>query len=204
MTSSPFPMGPIPALRGRAVVVAGDDIDTDRIIPARFLKCITFEGLGSQVFADDRAERPASHPFDHPAAQGASLLVVNRNFGCGSSREHAPQALMRWGIRAVVGESFAEIFYGNCLALGIPCFTAPHDLVLSLQAALAAIPTLELVVCLDSLRLEAADGQSWQLELQPGPRQMLLSGQWDATSQLLSNGAELDRLVGALPYLNGF
>ncbi|MCP9914432.1 3-isopropylmalate dehydratase small subunit [Cyanobium sp. BA20m-14] len=204
MTSSPFPMGPIPALRGRAVVVAGDDIDTDRIIPARFLKCITFEGLGSQVFADDRAERPASHPFDHPAAQGASLLVVNRNFGCGSSREHAPQALMRWGIRAVVGESFAEIFYGNCLALGIPCFTAPHDLVLSLQAALAAIPTLELVVCLDTLRLEAADGQSWQLELQPGPRQMLLSGQWDATSQLLSNGAELDRLVGALPYLSGF
>jgi 3-isopropylmalate/(R)-2-methylmalate dehydratase small subunit len=204
MTSTPFPMGPIPALRGRAVVVAGDDIDTDRIIPARFLKCITFEGLGSQVFADDRAERPASHPFDHPAAQGASLLVVNRNFGCGSSREHAPQALMRWGIRAVVGESFAEIFYGNCLALGIPCFTAPHDEVLSLQAALAAIPTLELVVCLDTLRLEAADGQSWQLELQPGPRQMLLSGQWDATSQLLAHGAELDRLVGALPYLNGF
>ncbi|NQW39220.1 MAG: 3-isopropylmalate dehydratase small subunit [Cyanobacteria bacterium] len=204
MTSTPFPMGPIQALRGRAVVVAGDDIDTDRIIPARFLKCITFEGLGSQVFADDRAERPASHPFDHPAAQGASLLVVNRNFGCGSSREHAPQALMRWGIRAVVGESFAEIFYGNCLALGIPCFTAPHDGVLSLQAALAAIPTLQLVVCLDSLRLEAADGQSWQLELQPGPRQMLLSGQWDATSQLLSNGADLDRLVGALPYLNGF
>ena len=204
MTSTPFPMGPIPALRGRAVVVAGDDIDTDRIIPARFLKCITFEGLGSQVFADDRAERPASHPFDHPAAQGASLLVVNRNFGCGSSREHAPQALMRWGIRAVVGESFAEIFYGNCLALGIPCFTAPHDVVLSLQAALAAIPTLELVVCLDTLRLEAADGQSWQLELQPGPRQMLLSGQWDATSQLLSNGAELDHLASALPYLNGF
>ena len=204
MTSTPFPMGPIPALRGRAVVVAGDDIDTDRIIPARFLKCITFEGLGSQVFTDDRAERPASHPFDHPAAQGASLLVVNRNFGCGSSREHAPQALMRWGIRAVVGESFAEIFYGNCLALGIPCFTASHDGVLSLQAALAAIPTLELVVCLDILRLEAADGQSWQLELQPGPRQMLLSGQWDATSQLLSNGAELDRLASALPYLNGF
>ena len=156
------------------------------------------------MFAYDLAERPASHPFDHPAAQGASLLVVNRNFGCGSSREHAPQALMRWGIRAVVGESFAEIFYGNCLALGIPCFTASHDGVLSLQAALAAIPTLELVVCLDILRLEAADGQSWQLELQPGPRQMLLSGQWDATSQLLSNGAELDHLASVLPYLNGF
>lgn len=204
MTSSPFPMGPIKGLRGRAVAVAGDDIDTDRIIPARFLKCITFEGLGRQVFADDRAERPGSHPFDQPEAQAASLLVVNRNFGCGSSREHAPQALMRWGIRAVVGESFAEIFYGNCLALGIPCFTAPHDGVLNLQAALVADPTLEFVACLDTLVLQASDGQRWQLELQQGPRMMLLSGQWDATSQLLAHGPELERLAGTLPYLNGF
>ncbi len=204
MTKTPFPTGPITAVRGRAVVVSGDDIDTDRIIPARFLKCITFEGLADQVFADDRAERPGCHPFDQPAAQGASLLVVNRNFGCGSSREHAPQALMRWGIRAVVGESFAEIFYGNCLALGIPCFTASHDGVLNLQAALAANPTLALEVDLDSLLLKAIDGQGWELALQPGPRQMLLSGSWDATSELLAHGAQLDRLVAALPYLNGF
>ncbi|MEX0589410.1 MAG: 3-isopropylmalate dehydratase small subunit [Cyanobium sp.] len=208
MTSALFPMGPITGFRGRAVVVAGDDIDTDRIIPARFLKCVTFDGLGEQVFADDRSElaiTPAGpHPFDRPEVQGASLLVVNRNFGCGSSREHAPQALMRWGIRAVVGESFAEIFYGNCLALGIPCFTAPHDEVLSLQAALAAAPDQQLRVSLDPASLEVSDGRCWQLELQSGPRQMLLTGQWDATSQLLAHGAQLDRTIGTLPYLNGF
>ena len=140
MCSSDLPFGPIGSVAGRAVVVSGDDIDTDRIIPARFLKCVTFDGLGAQAFADDRSERKGHHPFDLPHFQGASILVVNRNFGCGSSREHAPQALMRWGIRAVVGESFAEIFYGNCLALGIPCFTASHGQVLALQAAIEADP----------------------------------------------------------------
>ncbi|WP_094559144.1 3-isopropylmalate dehydratase small subunit 2 [Synechococcus sp. 8F6] len=208
MSSPSFPMGPITGLHGRAVVVAGDDIDTDRIIPARFLKCVTFDGLGEQVFADDRVELAAAptgpHPFDRSEVQGASLLVVNRNFGCGSSREHAPQALMRWGIRAVVGESFAEIFYGNCLALGIPCFTAAHDVVLSLQAALAAVPDQELRLSLDPPALEAPDGRLWELELQAGPRQMLLTGQWDATSQLLAHGAHLERTAAALPYLNGF
>ena len=206
--ASPFPQGPITAVRGTAVVVRGDDIDTDRIIPARFLKCVTFEALGPAAFADDRAELahdPAGpHPFDRPEHQGATILVVNRNFGCGSSREHAPQALMRWGIRAVVGESFAEIFYGNCLALGIPCLTAPHEAVLELQQALLASPQQALQLSLDPPGLEMAGGRRWPLELQAGPRQMLLSGQWDATSQLLSHGADLERTAAALPYLNGF
>ena len=143
-TSTPFPSGSIRCVSGTTVVVRGDDIDTDRIIPARFLKCVTFEALGPAAFADDRAEladSPAGpHPFDRPEHQGASILLVNRNFGCGSSREHAPQALMRWGIRAVVGESFAEIFYGNCLALGIPCLVADHDTMLAIQAAAEADP----------------------------------------------------------------
>ena len=204
MTTSSFPFGPISAVRGRAIVIAGDDIDTDRIIPARFLKCVTFDGLGEQVFADDRAELSGEHPFDRAELQGASVLVVNRNFGCGSSREHAPQALMRWGIRAVVGESFAEIFYGNCLALGIPCFTASHASVLSLQESLIADPGQELSLSLAKATLEASRGQLWQLELQSGPQQMLASGQWDATSQLLANDGELARTAALLPYINGF
>jgi 3-isopropylmalate/(R)-2-methylmalate dehydratase small subunit len=204
MTTSSFPLGPIAAVLGRAVVIAGDDIDTDRIIPARFLKCVTFDGLGEQVFADDRAELSGEHPFDRAELQGASVLVVNRNFGCGSSREHAPQALMRWGIRAVVGESFAEIFYGNCLALGIPCFTASHASVLSLQDQLIADPDQELNLSLATASLEDSRGQLWQLELQAGPQQMLASGQWDATSQLLAHDIELTRTAESLPYINGF
>ncbi|EDY39640.1 3-isopropylmalate dehydratase, small subunit [Cyanobium sp. PCC 7001] len=203
-TPSPsYPSGPIITISGTAVVVRGDDIDTDRIIPARFLRCVTFEGLGEQVFADDRAELQGQHPFDRPEHQGANLLLVNRNFGCGSSREHAPQALMRWGIRAVVGESFAEIFYGNCLALGIPCLTAPHAEMLEIQQAAAAAPSGVFELDVAAATLEGA-GERWALELPVGPRQMLTTGQWDATGQLLSHGAELDALVQRLPYLNGF
>ena len=202
--TAPFPFGPIGSVAGRAVVVSGDDIDTDRIIPARFLKCVTFDGLGAQAFADDRSERKGHHPFDLPHFQGASILVVNRNFGCGSSREHAPQALMRWGIRAVVGESFAEIFYGNCLALGIPCFTADHGQVLALQAAVEADPSLQLRLDLATQTATGADGQSWSLVLADGPRQMLGTGQWDATSQLLANDQALRATAAQLPYLAGF
>jgi len=202
--TAPFPFGPIGSVAGRALVVSGDDIDTDRIIPARFLKCVTFDGLGAQAFADDRSERKGHHPFDLPHFQGASILVVNRNFGCGSSREHAPQALMRWGIRAVVGESFAEIFYGNCLALGIPCFTADHGQVLALQAAVEADPALQLRLDLATQTATGADGQSWSLVLADGPRQMLSTGQWDATSQLLANDQALRATAAQLPYLAGF
>ena len=204
MTTPSFPFGIIPQVEGSAVVLTGDDIDTDRIIPARFLKCVTFEGLGTQAFADDRAELQGRHPFDLETYQGASILVVNRNFGCGSSREHAPQALMRWGIRAVVGESFAEIFYGNCLALGIPCFTASHDQVLALQAAIQADPAQTFCLDLDGLQASTATGLSWPLELASGPSQMLQTGQWDATSQLIANDGALQTTAAHLPYLSGF
>ena len=130
---------------------------------------------------------------------------MNRNFGCGSSREHAPQALMRWGIRAVVGESFAEIFYGNCLALGIPCLTAPHDLMLAIQAAAAADPVAEFGLEVASASLHASlAGAPWQLELATGPRQMLTSGQWDGTGLLVANGAALAATAARLPYMNQF
>ena len=203
----PFPSGSITSVSGTTVVVRGDDIDTDRIIPARFLKCVTFDALGPAAFADDRAELAADpagqHPFDRPEHQGAAILLVNRNFGCGSSREHAPQALMRWGIRAVVGESFAEIFHGNCLALGIPCLVAGHDQMLAIQAAAAAAPAEPFQLDVSAARLDGAT-QSWDLELAAGLRQMLTSGQWDATGQLVANAAALQATVQRLPYLQNF
>ena len=202
-SSTSFPSGSIGRVSGTSVVVRGDDIDTDRIIPARFLKCVTFDALGPAAFADDRAELAGAHPFDRPEHQEASVLLVNRNFGCGSSREHAPQALMRWGIRAVVGESFAEIFYGNCLALGIPCLSADHDPIQAIQAVAEADATAVFVVDVESLTLSCGD-QQWALTLAAGPKQMLLSGQWDATGQLLANDDALKATAQRLPYLRQF
>ena len=204
---APFPCGPVRQLQGRAVPLVGNDIDTDRIIPARFLKCVTFEGLAAGAFADDRSERAGDHPFDRPEYQGATILVVNDNFGCGSSREHAPQALMRWGIRALVGESFAEIFFGNCLALGLPCLTASPEEVARLQAAIAACPEAPLSLDVEALRLEQmppAEALTLPLTLAEGPHRMLISGQWDATGQLLAHDQELRRTAAALPYLANF
>ena len=199
----PFPHGSIDQVRGRAVMLRGDDIDTDRIIPARFLKCVSFEALGDQVFEDDRLELGGSHPFDLKVHQGASILVVNDNFGCGSSREHAPQALMRWGVRALIGQSFADIFYGNCLALGIPCATAAFAQIDALQQAVAVEPSQSWVFNLQAQQLTSAAG-SWDLQIESGPREMLLSGRWDATSQLVAQDAALKRTMADLPYLNDF
>ena len=198
-----FPQGPIGRVSGRGLVLRGDDIDTDRIIPARFLKCVSFEALGEQAFADDRKELAGAHPFDQEVHQGASVLVVNDNFGCGSSREHAPQALMRWGIRAVVGVSYAEIFHGNCLALGIPCATATADQIRALQDAVEADPAAEWTLDLQALTF--SDGtKSQDIALAAGALDMLRTGQWDATGQLVARDAELTRTMQSLPYLHGF
>ncbi len=180
MSATSFPSGSIQQIEGRALAVQGEDIDTDRIIPARFLKCVSFDALGNQVFADDRLELKGAHPFDQTDFQGASILVVNGNFGCGSSREHAPQALMRWGIRAVVGVSFAEIFYGNCLALGIPCVTASPEDVRQLQQRVIAEPQRRWTLDLQALSF-SSEQSTQPVTLAEGPRQMLTTGRWDAT-----------------------
>jgi len=127
------PIGKISYMRGQCISLIGNDIDTDRIIPARFLKCINFDSLGESVFEDDRKTLKGGHPFDLEQNKNATILIVNSNFGCGSSREHAPQALMRWGIKAIIGESFADIFYNNCIAIGIPCFTLPKKSIQEIQ-----------------------------------------------------------------------
>ncbi|WP_269612200.1 3-isopropylmalate dehydratase small subunit [Prochlorococcus marinus] len=198
-----FPKGEIKAIRGRSFVIKGNDIDTDRIIPARFLKCVSFSALGEQVFADDRKELKGNHPFDLDQNKGANILVVNDNFGCGSSREHAPQALMRWGIRLIVGESFAEIFFGNCLALGIPCITSSKQEINKLQNLVNQNPTQIWDFNLKELSI-SNEKESFKLNLEEGAYKMLYSGKWDATSQLLDEEERIKDTVNNLPYLNSF
>jgi len=191
---------------GRGVPVRGNDIDTDRIIPARYLRCVTFDGLGEHAFEDDRkqlAEQGRTHPFDDPRFKGAGILVVNRNFGCGSSREHAPQALVKWGIRAIVGVSFAEIFFGNNVAMGIPCVTAAADDVDRIQTAIEEDPHADLVVDIEHRQVHCGE-EIYDAHLPDGPREQFLSGGWDATAHLLEGLAEVRVRMQDLPYLNGF
>ena len=198
-----FPKGEIKSIKGRSFVIRGDDIDTDRIIPARFLKCVSFSALGEHVFADDRKELKGNHPFDLDQNKGANILVVNDNFGCGSSREHAPQALMRWGIRLIVGESFAEIFFGNCLALGIPCLTASKKEITKLQNLVEIAPKDIWDFRLHELYI-SNQKENIKLNIEEGAHKMLYSGKWDATSQLLDEEERIKNTVRHLPYLNNF
>jgi 3-isopropylmalate/(R)-2-methylmalate dehydratase small subunit len=191
-------------ITGPGIVLSGNDIDTDRIIPARFLRCVTFDSLGEHAFEDDREQLRAKgvqHAFDDPARQRARVLLVDRNFGCGSSREHAPQALMRWqsGIVAIVGESFAEIFFGNCVALGIPCVSgAPADLA-KLKQAVAAAPELGVSVDLEQMQVRAGS-VSIPVTMPDGARKQLRSGRWDSSTELLDGAQATARTASALPY----
>jgi len=198
-----FPKGKIQSIKGRSFVIKGNDIDTDRIIPARFLKCVSFSALGDQVFADDRKELKGNHPFDLDQNKGANILIVNDNFGCGSSREHAPQALMRWGIRLILGESFAEIFFGNCLALGIPCLTASKKEITKLQNLVEENHKQIWEFNLKELSI-SNQSETIKLTLEKGAYNMLYTGKWDATSQLLDEEEKINRTVKNLPYLNNF
>ena len=192
------PVGPISKIVGKSIVLIGDDIDTDRIIPARFLKCVNFDNLGQSVFEDDRKNLKGKHPFDLESNQGSSILIVNSNFGCGSSREHAPQALLRWGIRAIIGESFAEIFYCNCIAIGIPCFTLPKTLVKNIQEN----KNINNSLCEINIKESTFKSNffNFDLVIKISSKNMFLSGEWDATSTLLANKKLIEKKINDLPY----
>ena len=194
------PKGKILKISGNCMSLVGDDIDTDRIIPARFLKCVDFESLGDAVFEDDRKDLKGKHPFDLKLNQNASILLVNSNFGCGSSREHAPQALMRWGIRVIIGESFAEIFYSNCIAIGIPCFTLSKKDIKPLQNR---AEKGNLFFEIDIKNVIAIEGSTkHNLEIKESSKNMFLSGEWDATTSLLNNIKLIESKMNNLPYIN--
>ena len=191
---------------GTGMPVRGNDIDTDRIIPARFLKCVTFDGIGEHAFEDDikgLAAKGQIHPFvDERFANGA-ILVANKNFGCGSSREHAPQSLKRWGIQAIIAESYSEIFHGNCVSLAIPCLTANHDTCAKLQDAIEAEPTAELTLSVADATITCGD-ETIQLEIQSGAQCQFLDGSWDARAGLLENLDKVRDVVGRLPYVTNY
>jgi 3-isopropylmalate/(R)-2-methylmalate dehydratase small subunit len=187
---------------GRGIPVAGNDIDTDRIIPARFLKAVTFEGMGEHAFEDARKQNP-EHPFNSPGYKGASVLVVGQNFGCGSSREHAPQALMRWGIRAIVGGSFGEIFFGNCVMLGIPCLTVSQADLEWLQKGVGLDPGKPISVDVDKQEVRFGD-RVIKAAVPDGARKQLVDGTWDTTAVLLEAGASIEATANKLPYVTGY
>lgn len=195
-------MAAITVVRGRALPLRGDDLDTDRIMPARFLRAVTFEGLEKHLFEDDRAA-DAKHPFNDDRFKGATILVVNSNFGCGSSREHAPQGLARYGIQAIIGESFSEIFLGNSAVLGIPCFVAEKAAIESLQGDIEAKPELIVEADVDTGVISAGT-LGLQATLPGGLREAFLTDRWNPTAMLLDDFEVVGSVASRLPYVSGF
>ena len=192
----------IDRIEGSGIPLRGDNIDTDRIIPARFLKAITFDGLGDHVFEDDRAAL-ADHPFSNPVYRQAKVLLANENFGSGSSREHAPQALKRWGIEACVGESFSEIFRGNSLAIGLACVTVSREAVEQLMSLVEAAPDTPFSLSLQDRRL-SADDLRVEIGVDNSVRDALLNGTWDATGMRLDDFDVGRGVAERVPYIRGF
>ncbi|MCY3023114.1 MAG: 3-isopropylmalate dehydratase small subunit [Planctomycetota bacterium] len=203
-----MPLEKIVKVEGTGVYVAGDDLDTDRIIPARFMKCVTFDGLGQYLFYDARsgATGPAiCHPVDDPRHKGATILVSGRNFGCGSSREHAPQAIRKFGFRAIIAESFAEIFAGNCTTLGMPCVQVAHDAIENIASALRQAPKTQFSIDLGASTVSWKCGQTQfqaALQMKAGAREALMKGEWDALAQLLDAREQVAALAAKLEYFS--
>ena len=192
----------ITTIAGTAVHVPGNDIDTDRIIPARFMKCVTFDGLGEYLFYDVRKDEDGNdkaHPLNDPRFDGASILVSNANFGCGSSREHAPQAIYRYGFRAVIAESFAEIFFGNCTTLGVPCVAAAAEDVAALSAAIEADPKAEITIDVANARVRGA-GLDFPVHLPETAQEALVSGRWDPIAELQEGESKVAEMLVDLGY----
>lgn len=194
----------ITQVSGTAVHVTGSDIDTDRIIPARFMKCVTFDGLGEFAFYDvrfDKDGKPTGHPLDEPSFKGASILLSGTNFGCGSSREHAPQALYRFGFRAIIAQSFAEIFFGNCTTLGIPCVMATAEDIAKLAAAVDANPKLEVTVDVASAKV-VYGSESFSVTIPTTAHEALTSGKWDPIAELLEAKDAIHARMTAMGFAN--
>jgi len=188
-------------IQGRAIPLPGNDVDTDRIIPGRYLRSVTFEGLGSEVFKDERFNDDGSkkdHPFNDEKYEGASILIVGRNFGCGSSREHAPQAIMRSGIKGIIGESFAEIFAGNCTSIGIPLCTTDEDTIADLQKLVQDDPQVEFAIDLEAKTVSYRD-KTITIAMNPAARTALLGGTWNTLDELMQNEALIDEVHRRLP-----
>ena len=190
----------IESIEGTANVVRGDDIDTDRIIPARFMKVVTFDDMGRHAFEDARKAAKGKHPLDDERFSDASILVCGQNFGCGSSREHAPQALMRFGFKAFIGGSFAEIFAGNCTSLGLPCVTLGEADLDKLMGSIELDPTQTVSIDLTARKITSRAGEM-DAGLPDGVRQQFLEGSWDATRVLLEAGDAIEKTAAALPYV---
>lgn len=193
----------ITQITGRGVSVPGNDIDTDRIIPARYLKCVTFDGLGEGLFYDVRKNADGSdkpHPLNEARFKGATILLSGANFGCGSSREHAPQAIQKYGFRAIVAENFAEIFFGNSITLGLPCLNADRADIARLAAAVAANPALEIVVDVAKQEIRFG-GQTVKASIRDSARDALINGRWDAIGELIEGLPAATATAGKLPYM---
>ena len=197
----------ISKVSGTAIPVRGNDIDTDRIIPARYLKEPTFSRMGEYPFFDERFDaqgKPKPHPFNDPKYRGGSVLLVNKNFGCGSSREHAPQALYRFGIRAIVGESFAAIFAGNCVVMGLPTATVHERDIAELMQIIESNPQAGFTLDLEAKTLTCSTGETVPVDLPDSTRIALLEGSWDSTTMLHANLGKVKKLAANLPYMTGF